>query len=271
MPDLMLTRLAGDADADHLLVLGPSLGTSVSALWAQCAALLDDRFEVVGWDLPGHGRSPAASGPFSVADLADSVRLRATELAAGRRAAYAGVSLGGAVAYQLAIEPGPFGAVAAIASAPRLGEPAAWHERAELVRRAGTAVMVAPSSTRWFAPGFVERQPDTAGALLTSLSEADSGSYAWACEALAELDLRDALTQTAVPVLAVAGEHDQVVPPAVVEETARACPGAAFGVLTGCGHLPPAEDPAAMASTLSDFLVGLTVGRPTIGPTIGRV
>jgi 3-oxoadipate enol-lactonase len=260
-PDLTFTRLAGDAGAGDLLLVGPSLGTSVSALWGSCARLLGDQFEVVGWDLPGHGRGAPATGKFTVANLADAVRRGTADLAAGRPAAYAGVSLGGAVGFELAIEPGPFEAVAAIASAARIGEPDSWHERAELVRRAGTPVMVAGSATRWFAPGFTDRDPDTAGALLGSLADSDRMSYVRACEALAGFDVREALAGTTAPLLIAAGEHDEVIPPAVAEAVADSCPGATFRTLPGCAHLPPAEVPAAVARELHDFFVGREVTR----------
>jgi 3-oxoadipate enol-lactonase/4-carboxymuconolactone decarboxylase len=57
-----------------LLVVGSSLGTSVTALWGRCARLLENRFHVVGWDLPGHGRNTApAPERLSMADLAAGV------------------------------------------------------------------------------------------------------------------------------------------------------------------------------------------------------
>ncbi|MFG2039858.1 alpha/beta fold hydrolase [Dactylosporangium sp. NPDC048998] len=250
MVELAATRLSGSPDSEALLVVGPSLGTSVTALWGRCASLLEG-LEVLGWDLPGHGRSPAAATPFSVAALAAAVRELATAAASGRETWYAGVSLGGAVGWELALDPGPFAAVAALASAPKIGEPGAWRDRAGLVRRAGTPVMVASSVQRWFAPGFTDRYPDDAGALLMSLSDADAGSYAFACEALAAFDVRDGVTGAKVPVLAAAGEHDAVLPPELVR---AAAPTTAFAVVRGCGHLPPAEDPAAVATLLTDFL-----------------
>ncbi|WP_116950952.1 alpha/beta fold hydrolase [Jiangella endophytica] len=249
-PDLTLTQVGGAGDDRPLLVVGPSLGTSVAALWSGCARLLADRFDVVGWDLPGHGSSRPAAGPFTVAELAGAVREAATELAAGRDVAYAGVSLGGAVAFDLASRPGPFGLLVAVASAPRIGEPAGWRERAALVRRAGTPVMVGPSARRWFAPGFTDRDPATAAALLTSLAEADRWSYAWACEALAGFDLTGAGGAGTVPLYVVAGEHDPVVPPAAAERV----PATDVRVLPGCGHLPPAEVPEAMAGLLTGLL-----------------
>src|SRR4051794_4299015 len=162
MTDLTFTRLAGSAAADRLLLVGPSLGTSVEALWGDVASMLGERAEVVGWDLPGHGRSASAAGPFSVADLADAVRSKAGALAAGRPVSYAGVSIAGAVALHLAQDPGPLTRILSIASAAKHGKRRDWIERAALVRAKGAAVMVEPSAQRWFAPGFLARKPAVA-------------------------------------------------------------------------------------------------------------
>jgi len=253
MAELTLTRLTGSADAAELLVVGPSLGTAVQTLWDACATLLGDRFEVVGWDLPGHGRSTPARTPFSVADLAYAVREQADRLAGTRPAWYAGVSLAGAVGFELGLDPGPFRAVAALASAPRIGDEQSWGERAALVRRAGTPVMVEGSAVRWFAPGFIERAPEVAGRLLTELAHADSESYALACDALGRFDLRPRLADTKVPLLVVAGEQDQVLTPELLRVAAESALTATFEVLAGCGHLPPAEDPSAVAALLDQF------------------
>ena len=250
MPDLTFTRLSGSPDSTRLLVVGPSLGTSVEALWDRAARLLDA--EVVGWDLPGHGRSAPAAAPFSIADLADAVRTKVADLAAGRPPSYAGVSIGGAVALQLALEPGVLDHVVCIASAAKLGEPAMWADRATLVRRAGTPVMAGSSAERWFASGFVEREPSVANRLLVSLMDTDKESYALACEALARFDLRDGLDRVRTRLVVAPGELDVVVPRELAEQTATAA-GAELVVLPGCGHLPPAENPAAVAGLLSDM------------------
>ena len=254
MADLVLTRLAGDTGSPRLLLLGPSLGTDVETLWGSAVRRLGDGVEVVGWDLPGHGRSPAATASFSVADLADVVRARAEELAAGRPTSYAGVSVGGAVGFLLAADPGPVGRVATLASAPRLGEPTSWAERAERVRRAGTSAIVEGSAGRWFAPGFLERDPATGNGLLLRLREVDDESYALTCEALAAYDARPLLDTVALPLLVVAGEHDPVVPPDVAAAAADAVPGAMLAVMDGVAHLPPAEAPEATTALLVPHL-----------------
>ena len=55
------------------LVVGPSLGTSVAALWSGVAQRLADIYHVIGWDLPGHGASPRPRDAFSIDELAASV------------------------------------------------------------------------------------------------------------------------------------------------------------------------------------------------------
>jgi pimeloyl-ACP methyl ester carboxylesterase len=237
--ELSLTRLAGSELSDRLLVVGPSLGTSVVLLWRDCAMVLGGQFEVIGWDLPGHGAGHPATRPFTVGDIAGELSERVEALAGGRRVAYAGVSFGGAVGFELATRhESPFEAIVCI-GAPRIGLPEMWHERAALVRRAGTPVMVEGSAQRWFAPGFVERAPRIAGALLRALADADKESYALACEALAEFEAGAAVN----PVRVLVGEHDVVVSPDIADR-----------VLGGCGHLPPAEDPAAVAEMVVQVL-----------------
>ncbi|WP_052684363.1 alpha/beta fold hydrolase [Lentzea aerocolonigenes] len=100
--ELSLTRLAGSEFSERVLVAGPEVGTSVVAQWRDCAMVLAGEFEVIGWDLPGHGSGGPADGPFTVQDIADQLCERVEALACGRRVAYAGASFGGAVGRELA-------------------------------------------------------------------------------------------------------------------------------------------------------------------------
>lgn len=250
MTDLAIatTELQPGPGTADVLVVGPSLGTAVEPLWGACAERLAARFRVIGWDLPGHGRSRPASGPFELADLARAVADLVRDAAPEGRRWYAGVSAAGAVGLHLALDaPELFEAVAVVCSGARIGEPAGWHERAELVRREGTAAQVEPSAHRWFASGFVERDPATAAALLASLQRADAGSYARVCEALAAHDVRDRLARVRVPVLAIAGAADVVTPPSLADEVAAGVPDGRAAVVEGAAHLAPAERPEAVA------------------------
>jgi len=106
MLGLTATQLTDPGKGLPLLVVGPSIGTSVTALWSSCAHRLAGRFHVVGWDLPGHGRSATTDEPFAMADLAAAVvtlvdRLRASAASGPvSKVFYAGDSVGGAVGLQ---------------------------------------------------------------------------------------------------------------------------------------------------------------------------
>ncbi|MCO4262509.1 alpha/beta hydrolase [Pseudarthrobacter sp. MDT3-26] len=247
------------APGEHpLLVVGPSLGTS-TILWNRTASLLGTNFDVVSWDLPGHGVSPAATEAFDVAALADAVVDLIDSIVPGESFHYAGVSLGGATGLQLGIKHGErLKSLSVQCTGAKLGTPEAWLERAETVRTQGTAVMLQGSSERWFAPGFMEREPGLSSRLLHALRDADRFSYAFCCEALAGFDVRAELGSIAVPTQAVAGAADTVVPPSFAEEIVAgitAGGGIANAVtLEGVAHLAPAEAAAHVAELLRNLI-----------------
>jgi 3-oxoadipate enol-lactonase/4-carboxymuconolactone decarboxylase len=157
------------------------------------------------------------------------------------------------VGVELARRCGPFEAVAAIASADRIGDPDSWRQRAAVVREGGTTVLVDGAVGRWFAPGFSERRPTVAKRLLSALTAVDRASYAECCDALAEADLSGRLSDIRVPLLLAPGSEDEVVLVAQARQVASAALGARLRVLDRCGHLPPAEKPVRVAAILTDF------------------
>jgi 3-oxoadipate enol-lactonase len=244
---------------DHpLLVVGPSLGTS-SILWNRAASLLGNDYDVVAWDLPGHGVSPAATEAFDVAALAGSVVDLIDTIAPGESFHYAGVSLGGATGLQLGIKHGErLKSLSVQCSGAKLGTPEGWLERAGTVRSQGTPVMIQGSAERWFAPGFMEREPELSSRLLHALRDADRFSYAFCCEALAAFDVRGELGSIRVPTQVIAGALDGVAPPSTAQEVAAgitAGGGTATAVtLEGVAHLAPAEAPAHVAELMRGLL-----------------
>jgi 3-oxoadipate enol-lactonase / 4-carboxymuconolactone decarboxylase len=263
------TDFGGPDDAE-LLILGPSLGTSAATLWAQAADRLADRFRVIGWDLPGHGRSPV-SGPFQVAELAAAVLALVDRLAPGSTFRYAGVSVGGAVGLQLVLDaPDRVSAATLLCTGAVIGTPEDWRARAVVVRRDGVEAVRESSQRRWFAPGFVRRRPYVAAALADALASTHAQSYAHLCDALADFDVSDRLGEITVPVCAVAGSDDIATPPAKAERIASGVVSGRSVVLDGVGHLAPAEAPAKVAEVIGGttdpvYDAGMAVRRAVLG------
>ncbi|WP_285362831.1 alpha/beta fold hydrolase [Microbacterium sp. LMC-P-041] len=254
-PELCFSEPVGPENAPWL-VLGPSLGTS-SSVWEGVTPLLSDRYHVIAWDLPGHGGSAAAEVAFSIADLARSVAAGLRERGAAS-VYYAGVSLGGAVGVQLALEQSGFvNALAVVASGAKLGRPDAWHSRAAFVRANSTAAMREPSAERWFAPHTLARELSLPRRLLSELGVVDRESYSLCCEALAAYDVRDRLHEIACPVLILWGEHDQIAPQNTADELNEGLADGRVVCLLGAGHLPPVEDPTATAQEIGSFLMAV--------------
>jgi 3-oxoadipate enol-lactonase / 4-carboxymuconolactone decarboxylase len=245
LTDKLLNHRAEGPTSALPLLLGPSLGTSY-ALWDKVAPELSITHRVVRWDLPGHGGSaPGLIGPgASVGDLAELVLALADSLGI-ERFAYAGVSLGGAVGLQLALEhPERVDSLAVICSSAHFNGSKPWQERAESVRREGLGPLVESAPARWFTPGF------TVPELVRDQRDADPDAYAACCDALAAFDVRDRLAEISARTLLIAGREDRATPPPHLREIADAVSGAMLVELPGCAHLAPAQCPEAVLTAL---------------------
>jgi 3-oxoadipate enol-lactonase/4-carboxymuconolactone decarboxylase len=248
---------AESAPSSSLLVLLPSLGTT-SAVWDGVVAALSaalPALRILTVDLPGHGATPAARKPFSIAELSDAT-LRLVDEAGGGRFHIAGLSLGGAVALELvAAHPHRVLSFASFCSGSRIGTAESWAERAALVRGSGTASLVTASAGRWFTPGYFGTPGSEAGAhALTDLVDVDDESYALCCDALGQFDRTPSLGQVQVASLIVSGERDPVTTTDAMRQFARLMPNAAFSEIGGAAHLAPLERPTAAAELLANRL-----------------
>ena len=248
-PDIRLVPLSTGGSGVPFL-LGPSLGTRVARVWERVVPLLGSEHPLFGWDLPGHGVSPAATSGFSVDEIAEAV-LRAADEAGLPRFAAAGISLGGVVSLAVALRaPERVTRTTLVCSLPRIGSPDAWAARAAQVRASGTPSLVQGSAERWFAPGFIDAAPTVASPLLLDLRDIDDESYALCVEALAATDLRPRVAELPMPFTLITGAVDAVIPLDAAEEAVASARAGALHVIPGASHLAPVEKPAEVAAIL---------------------
>lgn len=245
-------------DGAPVLVLGPSLGTDLHLFDAQVAALAG-RYRIVRYDLPGHGDSPTPNGPYTMPGLADDVVTLLDRLGIDR-AHHAGVSIGGAIGQQLALDhPERVLSLTAIASAARFADPDSWPQRAATVRENGTEAMVASRPGTWFVHSFAGT--GEAERLLSMLRATTAEGYAGCCEAIGTFDVRDRLASIDVPVLAIAGAEDPATPPDMVRVIADGVPDGRFEIVADSAHLLNAEKPQQLTDLLTGHLASVGAGR----------
>ncbi|MDN6379222.1 MAG: 3-oxoadipate enol-lactonase, partial [Brevibacterium aurantiacum] len=161
----------------RVLIVLPSLGTSVGALWQSAATHLgevDPATTIIGIDLPGHGRSApvdvsAGTSEYpqlTMSDLAEAVLATIDRVlpdvagsadASAASISVAGDSIGGAIALQLALDHGDrFDRAAVFCTGAKIGEPRGWLERAEVVATSGTPTQVTGSAPRGCGAGVMD-------------------------------------------------------------------------------------------------------------------
>ena len=177
------------SETKPVLVLSNSLGTTW-ALWDAQLGELTRHFRVLRYDHPGHGRSEAPSGPTTVEALAAGV-VELLDRLGLERVSFCGLSLGGMVGMALALEaPERVDRLALCCTAAHLGPPEGWHERARLVRAAGTAAIAERVLERWFTQRYRDESPATVRRFRETLEATPPEGYATCCEAIASWDAR---------------------------------------------------------------------------------
>lgn len=243
-------RLDGPGGAPALALFG-SLGSTTN-IWEPQLAAFAARSRVVRFDHPGHGTSPVPDRPVTVADIAASALAVLDELGVGR-VAVCGLSLGGMVAMWLGANAGErVGRIVLACTGAKLGTADAWNERAELVRREGTAAVAAGVRERWFTPAFRDSPP--AQSVIDELLAVPAEGYARGCETVGAFDFRGELGRIGQPVLVVAGAEDPVSPPDVVGALVGGIPDAALVTIPHAAHLANVEQPDAFTAAVLSHL-----------------
>lgn len=245
-------RLEGESDRPVLLLLN-SIATDM-ALWDACVPALLRTFRVLRMDTRGHGASDVPPGDYTLTMLANDV-VAVLDAAGITHAAVAGVSLGGMIAMQLALDhPDRVSALALVCTSATM-DSAAWSDRVATVRRDGMEAIADLAMGRFLSPAFAAARPAVAASIRRALVAMDPAGYAGAGAAIRDMALVYRLPAIVSPTLVVAGTRDTSTP---YEPHARVLvktiPGATSRVLEAA-HLLPIEAPDALAAALRQFLL----------------
>lgn len=243
------------------LLLVHGLG-SAATTWDPLLPRLAARYDVVAVDLPGHGRSPALprTEPATPGRLARSVADLLDTLGWDRPHVL-GNSLGGWVSLELAAD-GRARSVTALAPAGLWLRPS--QRRNPVVRvnralarttRAAQPLLLRSRAARGLAFGSVSAWPAQVPydvALEAARAQADATGYTAALDGtLGQRFDRAASIPADVPVTAVWGDRDHVLPARTTQERSLLPAHAEWVVLPRCGHVPQWDAPAAVLRLLA--------------------
>lgn len=170
-------KLDGSPDRPVLVLLN-SIGTDMG-LWDASLPHLLPGFRLLRIDSRGHGASDAPDGDYDLPSLAQDV-LAVMDAAEIGIAAVAGVSLGGMIAMQLALDaPRRVSALALVCTSATMDRQA-WSVRIAKVRKEGTLAIADLAMGRFLSPGFVRTHPDVAASVRRGLITTADAGYAGA-------------------------------------------------------------------------------------------
>jgi len=230
-------------------------------LWErQAPALARAGYRALCYDVRGHGRSSIPLSGYTWEDYSADLKALLDQLAVAR-AHVVGLSMGGGIALQFAVEhPGRVLSLALIDSAlPGFGYSEEMESAIEELRDAVRREGVRQAFERvWLAqPMFdgVRRFPERFARFREMALSYPAADYLEDTEyAPPERQLVERLGEVSAPTLVMVGELDIPDFQLIADILAENIPGAEKQVVPDAGHLPPMEQPEQVNRLLVDFL-----------------
>jgi pimeloyl-ACP methyl ester carboxylesterase len=224
-------------------------------LWRKALPDLALRHRVVLYDVRGHGQSSLGEGDGTLSQLGDDLHRLLDEIGL-ESASVAGFSLGGTIAMRLAIDhPEQVDVLFAVATSSRVGSSAAnWYAERALMAGPELRATIDRDTVDAYhiSPGELEE-----GLAIRRQSTQNPGGYQNAALAMAGLranPLDPELVKITARTLVVCADLDQHCPPKAGEIIAAGIADSTMEIITGSGHMLPAERPQEVASLLIAFL-----------------
>lgn len=249
----LYAEVAGEPERPWLTCLH-SLATD-RRLWDAQMPTLARRFCVLRIDLRGHGRSEAGEPGYCLDSLAQDV-VAVWDALGVDRSAVLGLSLGGMIALQLALDQPP--RVSRIIAADcRSDAPDTfrimWQQRRALLREGGLPAVAEATLPTWFTPATLAADPPFVAQIRSMIEGTSEAGYIGATLALEQLALKPSLPEIRCPTRFIVGEADGVHPAAMREMRALVA-GASLVELAGAAHLSNVEQPRAFNEAVMTFL-----------------
>ncbi len=241
-----------------VVVLSHSLGCSLT-IWEPQMDSLNLHFQVLRYDIRGHGRSDATPGAYTLELLGEDVigLLDALNI---DQVHFVGLSVGGMIGQYLALNHlrrlKSFALCDTAAVIPADAQPI-WQERIDAAREKGMQSSVDQTMERWFTPSFLSLNSPKVAAIRKEFLATPVEGYIGCMEAIRKLNYLDRLSMIKLPTLIMVGEDDPGTPVSASEAMHKRIPDSRLVVLRSARHLSNVEQPDAFNAALIKFLKDL--------------
>jgi pimeloyl-ACP methyl ester carboxylesterase len=243
------------------LVLLHGVGMNKS-VWAPEVNLLSDSFDVLVYDMWGHGDSDLPAGELSLTDYTNQLAKLLSELGISE-AFVAGHSMGGLIAIDFALNHsemclGMCALNAVFNRTPAQSE--AVKKRAADLAAGGVSVNLSETLERWFGQAGTHEFPEAEALARELLLEVNPKGYeaAYSVFAVSDKAHLNTLPNLSVPSLFFTSDGDPNSTPEMSLAMAALAPNGSAKVLTGHRHMMTLTSPIEVSATLATFTQSVT-------------
>lgn len=254
-----------ELDSLQLTYLDEGVGTPICLLhglgscgddWLYQMPVFAPHHRVVAPNLRGHTGSSPIRGPISmfalaadVAKMMDTLNIEAAHIV--------GLSLGGLVAQQLAIDfPHKVKRLVLCNTFAHLW-PTSMSEARILMRRLIVSTLLPMATTARVVATDLFPRPDQAAireVVLSRVGGNDLESYRHLIDAIRRFDSRPHLSRIQAPTLLITGDRDNVIPRGCQQQLVRGIRNIKWHIVRDSGHATPIDQPEEFNRAVFDFL-----------------
>jgi len=214
-------------------------------------------YQTIAFDLRGHGQSDKPAGPYSLPLFASDTAGLLKALGLGP-AHVVGISLGGGIAFQLALDsPSLVKTLTIVNSGPAMVG-STQEARQEVDRRVAIVQQMGMRAMGQALSGTLFPKPEQASLRDTFVerwAENDPRAYIEATLSVVGWNVTDKISSIQCPTLVISADQDYT-PLALKEAYVRLMPHAQLAVIADAHHATPVEKPEEFNAVLAQFLAG---------------